>query len=103
MNGRISKKDDLISLGYLLVYLFNGSLPWLAEEANDTKNDQQRILEQKKKIMYKSLCKDMPEEMLKFFEEVDSLQLDEEPDYEKYKLLFYKILRNEKLQHDRNY
>ena len=47
--------------------------------------------------MYKSLCKDMPEEMLKFFEEVDSLQLDEEPDYEKYKLLFYKILRNEKL------
>lgn len=46
-----SRKDDLISLLYMLIYLKNGSLPWSHFLAQKMKTSFQEILKEKVKFM----------------------------------------------------
>lgn len=79
----MSRKDDLESLGYMLLFFLKGGLPW----------DNLEILDQKRKIMeigkikaamdYQSYCKleELPKEIADYFEAVRKLKFEEEPNY----------------------
>lgn len=53
-----SRRDDLESLGYMLVYFMNGTLPWLIY--SNGKLDLDKCQEIKKNITSKYLCRDLP-------------------------------------------
>lgn len=76
-----SRKDDLESIGYLLVYLYKGKLPWQGIKHKDKKVKYKLIGECKKKIDVEELCNGMPKEFIIFLKYVKNLEFDERPHY----------------------
>lgn len=54
------RRDDLESIGYILVYFLNGSLPWQGLYGN-TKGEKYRvIMEKKRDTSIEVLCNGLP-------------------------------------------
>ncbi|XP_015372428.1 PREDICTED: casein kinase I isoform gamma-1-like [Diuraphis noxia] len=94
-----SRRDDLESLGYVLLYLVNGTLPWmkyLEEDYFHVKN----CGDLKKEITTKILCADLPEEFAKYFDYVKKLEFFETPDYDELIDLFQTVYKREQFPDD---
>jgi len=57
-----SRRDDLESLGYLLVYLLKGKLPWMGLSAKEKDQKYKLICSVKSKTTAEEFCKDLPNE-----------------------------------------
>jgi len=76
-----SRRDDLESLGYTLMYLLRGELPWQGIKGKTKKEKYVKIMEKKIECMPEVLCQGYPEEFVMFFQHCRSLQFEEKPDY----------------------
>lgn len=83
-----SRRDDLESLGYVLMYFLRGSLPWQGLKAVTKKQKYQRISERKLSTPTETLCKGFPTEFPVYFQYVRSLRFDDKPDYSYLRKLF---------------
>mmetsp|Transcript_9794 Transcript_9794/g.30402 ORF Transcript_9794/g.30402 Transcript_9794/m.30402 type:complete len:85 (+) Transcript_9794:539-793(+) len=52
----LSRKDDLMSVGYLIVYMFNGQLPWSNVSTCDGRADYAKTLQAKRNTRIEQLC-----------------------------------------------
>lgn len=95
-----SRRDDLESLGYVLMYFLRGSLPWQGLKANSKKQKYERILERKISTSTEMLCKGFPAEFRSFFEHVRSLRFDDRPDYDYLKRLFRELFFRKGFSYD---
>ncbi len=86
-----SRRDDLESLGYVLIYFLRGSLPWQGLKAASKHQKYERILEKKISTPVELLCKGFPAEFRSYFEHVRSLRFDDRPDYDYLKRLFREL------------
>lgn len=75
----LSRRDDLESLGYMLLYLFNGSLPWQGYCGED-KNMQ--VCETKGRVTVDAMCRGAPEVLQYFLAYVRQMKFEESPDYD---------------------
>jgi serine/threonine protein kinase len=75
----LSRRDDLESLGYMLLYLYSGSLPWQGY-CGDDKNMQ--VCETKGRLTVDAMCRGAPEVLQYFLAYVRGMKFDEAPDYE---------------------
>ncbi|CAN8072833.1 unnamed protein product [Agarophyton chilense] len=80
----LSRRDDLESLGYMLLYLFNGSLPWQGYSGED-KNMQ--VCETKGRMTVEAMCRGAPEVLQYFLAYVRQMKFEETPDYDYLTLL----------------
>lgn len=87
-----SRRDDIESLGYILVYFAKGILPWQGQKTK-TKKDKYKII-MDKKLEYKPelLCHSLPDEFRQYFEYIRGVQFSEKPDYVFLKGLFSKVM-----------
>lgn len=76
-----SRRDDLESLGYMLIYFCKGSLPWQGLKATTKKQKYDRILEKKLCISVETLCAGLPLEFSEYMNYCRNLKFDERPDY----------------------
>ena len=88
--GEQSRKDDLESFGYMIIYLLKGFLPW--KEFENNKNKFIKIYELKNKISSARLCRYLPDEIKILFEYIKKLSFEQEPNYEYLRGLFKDIL-----------
>ena len=88
--GEQSRKDDLESFGYMIIYLLKGFLPW--KEFENNKNKFIKIYELKNKISSARLCRYLPDEIKILFEYTKKLSFEQEPNYEYLRGLFKDIL-----------
>jgi len=92
-----SRRDDLISLGYILLYCYNGKLPWQTNNMNSSLSEQTEKLEfikkTKREIQLIDLCKDMPYEFLIYMDYCKNLKYDEKPNYEYLRTLFLNLFK----------
>jgi serine/threonine protein kinase len=88
----LSRRDDLESIGYILVYLFKRKLPWQRIREKDKKKRYKLIHQMKLEESIESLCKGMPREFLIYFNYVKSLGFNEKPHYTSLKNMFAKLL-----------
>ena len=98
-----SRRDDLESLFYVILYFFRGSVPWQNLKIKSRNERFKRINEIKKKVNYKLICKDLPEEFLDFANYIKHLNFEEEPNYKYMQKLFYLILLKIKEENDDNF
>lgn len=76
-----SRRDDLESLGYILVYFLNGGLPWQNMPAATKKEKYEKIYQKKLSITPEKLCKDLPVEFVNFLSTCRKMKFNERPDY----------------------
>ena len=95
-----SRKDDLESLFYVIIYFFRGDVPWQNLKIKSRNERFKKINEIKKKVNYKILCKNLPEEVYNFGIYVKNLKFEEQPNYTYMQKLFYTILSKINQQND---
>ena len=76
-----SRRDDLESLGYMMVYFIKGDLPWMNIKAKTKKEKYEKIKDKKIEVTPDILCEGLDEEFKQFFLHVRKLQFEEEPNY----------------------
>ena len=93
-----SRRDDLESLFYVIIYFFRGNLPWQNLKIKSRQERFNRINYLKKNISYKILCKNLPQELYNFGTYIKRLKFEEDPDYNFLRNCFDSILKkiNEK-------
>ncbi|KAK4427818.1 Casein kinase-like protein 10 [Sesamum alatum] len=95
-----SRRDDLESLGYVLMYFLRGSLPWQGLKAGTKKQKYDKISEKKMLTPIEVLCKSYPSEFISYFHYCRSLRFDDKPDYSYLKRLFRDLFIREGYQFD---
>ena len=86
-----SRRDDLESLAYCLIYFSKGNLPWRGIKTKNKSEKLYKILSIKMNINMSDLCSDLPEEFSIFLQYIRDLQFEERPDYDYLKNLLIKI------------
>ncbi|XXG44005.1 hypothetical protein AAC387_Pa01g3909 [Persea americana] len=95
-----SRRDDLESLGYVLMYFLRGSLPWQGLKAGTKKQKYDKISEKKMLTPVEVLCKSFPSEFISYFHYCRSLRFEDKPDYSYLKRLFRDLFIREGYQFD---
>ncbi|XP_024392699.1 uncharacterized protein [Physcomitrium patens] len=95
-----SRRDDLESLGYVLMYFLRGSLPWQGMKAGTKKQKYEKISEKKMSTPIEFLCKAYPSEFASYFHYCRSLRFDDKPDYAYLKRIFRDLFIREGFQFD---
>ncbi|MBA0622411.1 hypothetical protein Godav_007958, partial [Gossypium davidsonii] len=80
-----SRRDDLESLAYTLIFLLRGRLPWQGYQGE---NKGFLVCKKKMATSPETLCCFCPAPFRQFVEHVVNLKFDEEPNYAKYISLF---------------
>jgi len=90
-----SRRDDLESVGYVLLYLLVGSLPWQGLKANTKHEKYQRIMDKKMSTSIETLTRGLSVEFSKYFSYVKALKFDDRPDYAFLRQLFNELSTRE--------
>ena len=77
-----SRRDDLESLAYTLIYLGTGTLPWKGLKSKGKDEKYSKILTKKMNSKSEELLKGLPNEFMSFLQNVRDLQFDQKPDYD---------------------
>ena len=95
-----SRRDDLESLGYVLMYFLRGSLPWQGLKAATKKQKYEKISEKKMSTPIEVLCKGFPPEFVTYFQLCRSLRVEDQPDYSYVRKLVRDLFIREGYQYD---
>ncbi|PNX77278.1 casein kinase i isoform delta-like protein, partial [Trifolium pratense] len=95
-----SRRDDLESIGYVLMYFLRGSLPWQGLKAVTKEEKYDKIREKKLSTSIEKLCESYPVEFTSYFNYCRSLTFDQDPDYGFLKRLFRDLFTREGYEHD---
>jgi len=76
-----SRRDDLESIAYVLIYFFKGNLPWQGLKADNAQAKYKMIRDMKVKTPISELCANIPKEFASFLTYCRSLKFDQQPDY----------------------
>ena len=95
-----SRRDDMESLGYMMVYLSQGSLPWQGLQPSDDKNGD--ILKVKISKPIEDFCSHFPaaEALCEHLNYARSLEYEARPDYEYLKSLYVELLEKYDVEND---
>ena len=95
--NQLSRRDDLESIAYLLIYLYCGSLPWssYARPAD--------VYHSKINTSTNDLCAQLPKEFKIFINHVKCLNFEDKPKYAEYRKLFRDLFIREGFVFDYKY
>ena len=93
-----SRRDDLISLGYMLIYFYKGSLPWQGLIADSKEEKYEKIFLKKKNISIEELCDGLPMEFKQYFTYCYNLNFSEKPNYRYLESLLLNVFISKNLE-----
>ncbi|KAF9903388.1 hypothetical protein EC991_003843 [Linnemannia zychae] len=77
-----TRRDDIESVGYMLLEFLIGTLPWSGIMARNSKEGWSKMKEIKEEIELDELCEGLPRGFMTYIGYARSLKFEEEPDYE---------------------
>ncbi|XP_012603576.1 casein kinase I [Microcebus murinus] len=95
-----SRRDDMESLGYVLMYFNRTNLPWQGLKALTKKQKYEKISEKKMSTPVEVLCKGFPSEFAMYLNYCRGLRFEEVPDYIYLRQLFRILFRTLNHQYD---
>ena len=95
-----SRRDDLESLGYMMIYFIKGELPWVNVKGKNKDVKYKKIMEKKIELKPEILCEGLPDEFKQYFKYVRELQFTEEPNYEFLFGLFNNAMKKNNIKND---
>ena len=98
-----SRRDDLESISYMMVYFYKGKLPWQNIPAKDKREKLKKTYERKMETPLDELCKDCPKEFKQIVRYSRNLGYKEKPDYSYIKYLLNKVRKRNKIKNDGKY
>jgi casein kinase I family protein HRR25 len=98
-----TRRDDLESLAYVLIYFLCGSLPWQHLEGGSKKQRYRRIMQQKINTPTIELCSGLPNEFEIFLDYTRGLSFDAKPNYEYIRSLFQNLFVARGYHHDSSF
>lgn len=103
LNKTQSRRDDLESLGYMMIYFLRGTLPWNHIQSLSKKERKKIIGNIKLTIEIDELCTNCPREFQEYFKYVKSLGFTEKPNYKSLRQLFRKLSKKINIKYDFDY
>lgn len=76
-----TRRDDLQSICYMLIYFLKGQLPWQGLAFEHKFEKDHMIMDCKLKLSPSKLCKNLPEEISNVFQYIKGLDYYQDPDY----------------------
>ena len=95
-----SRRDDLESLVYMMVYFCKGELPWMNVKGKNKEIKYKKIMEKKIEMKPDILCQGLPDEFKQYFRYVRELQFTEEPKYDYLLGLFNTAMKKNNIKND---
>jgi len=95
-----SRRDDLESLGYVLLYFLRGSLPWQGLKAPTKKLKYEKISEKKIGTPVEQVCKGCPAEFAQYLNYCRAIHFEDKPDYAYLRKLFRDLFVKEGYKYD---
>ena len=94
---QLSRRDDIESFLYMILYFISKKLPWMGIRAKTLGEKYKKIYKYKIEFNYRDFCKKYPQEIITCIEYILNLSFKEKPNYEYMRQLFKKILEQQKL------
>ena len=95
-----SRRDDLESAGYVLMFLLRGNLPWQNIKIKGKKDKYAKICNKKKEVSSQELGKDFPSQFAEVLEYFKNLGYTEDPNYEMCWKKMVDVIENEEESFD---
>mmetsp|Transcript_1710 Transcript_1710/g.2131 ORF Transcript_1710/g.2131 Transcript_1710/m.2131 type:complete len:383 (-) Transcript_1710:152-1300(-) len=89
-----SRRDDLESLGYMLMYFNLGKLPWQGLKARTKQEKYDKIGNKKMDVPIPTLCKGFPKEFELYLTYCRQLGFSQKPNYPYIRALFTTVFKN---------
>ena len=89
------RRDDLESIGYIIMYFIRGSLPWQGLKVNNKEDRYKKICDKKKATSARELCSGYPKELESFISYTRNLEFTEVPDYDYLRKLLKSVITHE--------
>ena len=86
------RRDDMESLGYVLMYFLRGNLPWQGLKLCKGDDRYKRIYEVKKNTSPEELCAGYPRQFREYIRYTRNLTFEQEPNYDYLKQLIYNVM-----------
>jgi casein kinase 1 len=90
-----SRRDDMESVGYMLIYLIKGTLPWQGLKKKTKENQIDKIGEKKMMVDIGVLCQGLPKCFYDYVKYTRGLQFADKPDYDHMVSLFENSAKKE--------
>ena len=95
-----SRRDDLESAGYVLMFLLRGNLPWQNIKIKGKHDKYAKICNKKKEVSSQELGKDFPSQFAEVLEYFKNLGYTEDPNYEMCWKKMVDVIENEEESFD---
>lgn len=95
-----SRRDDLEAVGYVLVYLLLGKLPWQGLPARTQGHKYELIMRKKMETPLEDLCRHVPGEFATYLIYCRSLRFEDRPDYSYVRRLLRDLFLREGYHYD---
>merc|ERR1712129_208973 len=90
-----SRRDDLESIGYVLVYFLKGGLPWQGLKAKSANKKYKMIMEKKQSVTIPALCQGCPSQFGEYLAYCRSLKFEAKPNIAYLRGMFRDLFRSQ--------
>ena len=94
-----SRRYDLISLGYVSIFLLKRKFPWVTNFRGITAQKFKELIDIKETDGHGDLFREIPDELVEYVKYCKNLKFEQDPDYNLLRSLFIKMLSKENLNY----
>jgi serine/threonine protein kinase len=95
-----SRRDDMESIAYVILYFFRKKLPWQGLKCKDKNEKHAKIKELKMSMTPEKLFEGIPKEFAEYLTMVKKLGFEDEPAYKTYIQMFNKLFKAKEFEMD---
>jgi|TARA_B100000963_G_scaffold361869_1_gene400432 serine/threonine protein kinase len=95
-----SRRDDLESIGYMLIFFLKGRLPWQGLRGSTKSKRSENIFNTKNTTSLHKLCDGIPKEFYLYMKYCRVLRFLQKPDYDLLRNLFIVLFKNQRYELD---